>query len=57
MRYDNYGDKKDNWVVDHIIPVSSFDFNNASQIFSCFNNNNLQPLWFVDNSAKSNKIL
>lgn len=52
MNFDNYGE----WEIDHIIPVSSFDFNIKNNIFKCFNYKNLQPLWKLENRKKSNKL-
>lgn len=52
MTYDNYG----LWEVDHIKPVSKFNFNNRDEIFECFNYVNLQPLWKEENRSKFNKI-
>ena len=43
--------------IDHIKPVSSFDLTDERQRFECFHYSNLQPLWDVDNRAKSNKVL
>lgn len=51
MSWDNYGE----WHIDHIKPISKFDFNIKSQIFECWNYKNLQPLWASDNLKKSNK--
>ena len=53
MNIDNYGE----WEIDHIIPVSSFDFTKRENILTCFNYKNLQPLWWLDNRKKYNKIL
>jgi|SRR5208282_94173 len=52
MTFDNYGE----WEIDHIIPVSSFDFNEKENIMICFNYKNLQPLWKTENRIKYNKI-
>ena len=53
MTYENYGD----WEVDHIKPFSSFDFNDLEQIKICCHYSNLQPLWWLENKKKYNKIL
>ena len=52
MSWDNYGE----WHVDHIIPIDFFlknyDFNDVEIQKECFNYNNLQPLWAVENIKK-----
>ena len=52
MSYDNYGD----WEIDHIKPISRYNFSNKNEILECFNYKNLQPLWKEDNRRKGNKI-
>ena len=54
MNWDNYGE----WHIDHIIPQSRFNFNDAEDIdFKlCWSLDNLQPLWAKDNIYKSDNI-
>lgn len=54
MSLDNYG--KDGWVIDHIIPVNSFDKTDPDWQFKAFHYTNLQPLWFKDNSTKFSRL-
>lgn len=53
MSWENYGD----WHIDHIRPVSSFDFskNKYDVAKQCWALENLQPLWAVDNLRKGAK--
>lgn len=53
MSWDNYG--KDGWHVDHKRPCASFDLSDPDQKRQCFHYTNLQPLWWWDNIAKSDK--
>jgi hypothetical protein len=55
MSWDNYG--KFGWHIDHILPCSSFDMSNPEEQKKCFHYANLQPLWWLDNLKKSNKML
>lgn len=61
MNWDNYG----KWHIDHVVPVSAFNFENESDkdFINCWSLKNLQPLWAKDNliksgmNKKSNKLL
>jgi len=55
MNWDNYGYY--GWHVDHIRPISSFNFNSYDdpEFKECWALDNLQPLWAEDNLVKHNK--
>jgi hypothetical protein len=46
MNWDNYGE----WHIDHIKPISSFNFNDLPSVINSLDN--LQPLWASDNLSK-----
>jgi hypothetical protein len=52
MSWYNYGE----WQIDHIIPCAFFDLTKPSHQKVCFNYQNLQPLWRIENRSKSDKI-
>ena len=53
MSWDNYGII--GWHIDHKLPKSLIMC--EEDIFIIFNYKNLQPLWYVDNIRKRNKII
>ena len=56
MTWDNYGGV-DGWHIDHIRPVSSFNFDSTDHpdFKKCWALENLQPLWAKDNMSKGTK--
>lgn len=52
MTWNNLGNDKRNWQIDHIIPCAKFDFSNPIHQRICFNYRNLQPLWAEENNKK-----
>jgi hypothetical protein len=57
MSWENYGNKRGQWSIDHKIPLSSMDLSNREQLLKVCHWTNLQPLWVIDNAKKGNKIL
>lgn len=55
MNWDNYGSY---WHLDHIVPISVFNFDNYNHIDfkRCWALQNLQPLEKIENMKKHNKI-
>jgi hypothetical protein len=48
-------DNRNEWHIDHIIPVSSFDKSEKMSVVNSLDN--LQPLWAKDNLSKGSKII
>lgn len=57
MNWDNYGNKSNQWSIDHIIPLSKVDLTDLIIFKEMCNYTNLQPMWHIDNMIKGNKIL
>ncbi len=53
MNWNNYGNKKNQWSLDHILCCELFDLTDSKQQFFCFNYKNIQPLWHKDNFKKN----
>jgi hypothetical protein len=56
MSWDTHGQY--GWHIDHIVPQSSLPFTDYTDenFLKCWSLDNLQPLWWDENLAKSNKI-
>lgn len=57
MTWENYGFGHGKWVIDHIVPCSSFNLEDVEQQKKCFHYSNLRPLCWKENNRKSNSIL
>ena len=57
MTWDNYGNKDGQWSLDHIIPVTFFILTDEVEYRMCSHYTNLQPLWHLENIAKSNHVV
>ena len=58
MNWENHGKGRGKWHIDHIIPMSVFNFTNIrhADFKRCWALSNLQPMWAEDNSKKGNKL-
>jgi len=54
MNWNNLGSY---WEIDHILPVSIFNFEHENNINICFHWTNLQPLEKIENRQKSDNLL
>jgi hypothetical protein len=52
MSWENYGNRNDQWSVDHIVPCALFDLSKSAHQRRCFHFSNLQPMWHVENLEK-----
>jgi len=50
MTWENYGSA---WHIDHILPCSSWNFQDAFECACCWNYRNLQPIFASDNQSKN----
>jgi len=54
INWSNYGSK---WEIDHVVPIDSFNLQNQTELFKCFNWRNTRALNKLANSEKSNNIV
>jgi hypothetical protein len=45
------------WHIDHIRPLATFDLSNPLELKKACHYTNLQPLWWLKNISKGNKVL
>ena len=55
MSWENYGRKPGCWSIDHIVPLSLVDLNDAEQFRKVVHFTNLRPLWQSENSARTQR--
>ena len=56
MSWENYGNRRGQWSIDHIKPLSRFDLTDRTQFVEANHYLNLQPLWHSDNVRKGDKL-
>lgn len=44
------------WHIDHVMPLSSFDLGDREQFLAAAHHTNLQPMWAIENIAKSGRV-
>jgi hypothetical protein len=59
MTWENYGNGKGNWNVDHIYPHSKLPYDSLEHpnFLKCWALDNLRPLCYIENIKKSNEII
>lgn len=57
MTWNNWGIKKGNWTIDHIIPLSHFDLTIREEFLKAVNYKNLKPEWNSINFSKGNRYV
>lgn len=56
MNWENWGVGIGKWNIDHIKPLSSFNLTDENEFKYANHYTNLQPLWWIENIRKSNKV-
>jgi hypothetical protein len=58
MTWDNYGMGFGKWNIDHIIPITAFNYEKYSDLDfkKCWALKNLRPMWSLENTSKGCRI-
>jgi 5-methylcytosine-specific restriction endonuclease McrA len=56
MNWSNYGNRKGQWSIDHIIPLSAFDLTDRQQLLKAVHYTNLRPLPQCHNRDKLDRV-
>ena len=57
MSWDNYGHGEGKWTIDHMRPKNFYDLTDPELYRKCSYYTNTQPMWFVDNVVKGDRLL
>lgn len=55
MTWENFGAR--GWVIDHIIPLATFDLRRIEQVSKACHYTNLRPCWEAENSRKKDRLV
>jgi hypothetical protein len=55
MSWLNWGRRKGQWSLDHIIPLATFDLSDRAEFLVAVHYSSYQPLWHVDNIRKGKR--
>jgi hypothetical protein len=56
MSWANYGNKIDQWSLDHYIPIEAFDISKSEEQNVAFGWKNCQPMWHKENEIKQDTM-
>lgn len=57
MKWDNYGNKENQWSLDHILCLNLFDFLNPLHQEIAINFRNIRPIWHTTNIKKGDYLI
>lgn len=57
MSWGNYGKGREDWSLDHIVPLSRFDLTDREQFLRAAHYSNMQPLWHRENCSKGDRYV